>query len=201
MRAVGVTDYGGPDALELVHICFDLVGVGLSGQGVFLIVFALQQGQSASWAPWIWVLIIVGVGLMAVFVYWQSINATEPLLPLAIFRDRSFAISTLGMAVGSVASTASVVPVMFFAQEVCGLSPTRSALLTAPIAIVAALLAPVIGNNMDRIHPRWVIGLAFSLLAIALTWLSIEMTQLHRSGGWCRRSPRWASRWLACGPR
>ena len=33
---------------------FDLLGVVLSGVGMFLIVFALQEGQSHDWAPWIW---------------------------------------------------------------------------------------------------------------------------------------------------
>ena len=33
---------------------FDLIGVVLSGVGMFLIVFALQEGQSHDWAPWIW---------------------------------------------------------------------------------------------------------------------------------------------------
>lgn len=31
---------------------FDWFGVGLSGAGMFLIVFGLQQGQSANWQPW-----------------------------------------------------------------------------------------------------------------------------------------------------
>ncbi|MGH3969345.1 MAG: MFS transporter, partial [Mycobacterium sp.] len=37
---------------------FDVIGVALSGVGMFLIVFALQQGQSAGWAPWIWAVIV-----------------------------------------------------------------------------------------------------------------------------------------------
>src|SRR5271163_1968723 len=43
---------------------FDLVGVGLSGAAMFLIVFALQEGQSDGWAPWIWAVMVAGVGFM-----------------------------------------------------------------------------------------------------------------------------------------
>ena len=57
-----------------------------------------------------------------------------------------------------------------------GLSPTRSALLTAPMAIATGVLAPFVGKIVDRSHPRPVIGFGFSVLAIAMTWLSIEMT-------------------------
>ena len=65
---------------------------------------------------------------------------------------------------------------MFYAQAVCGLSPTRSALLTAPMAIATGVLAPFVGKIVDRSHPRPIVGFGFSMLAIALTWLSVEMT-------------------------
>lgn len=155
---------------------FDLVGVALSGVGMFLIVFALQEGQSAGWAPWIWAVLVAGIGFMVAFIYWQSINTREPLIPLDIFRDRDFSLSNLGVAVIGFATTAMILPLMFYAQAVCGLSPTRSALLTAPMAITSGLLAPIVGRIVDRTHPRPVVGFGFSVLAIALTWLSIEMT-------------------------
>jgi EmrB/QacA subfamily drug resistance transporter len=155
---------------------FDLIGVGLSGLGVFLVVFGLQEGESNGWAPWIWLLLVAGVGLLTVFVYWQKVNRDEPLIPLHIFGDRDFTLSNLGVAVIGFVATAMVLPVMFYAQAVCGLSPTRSAVLTAPMAVVAGLLAPVVGKVVDRAHPRPVIGFGFSVLAISLTWLSIEMT-------------------------
>jgi EmrB/QacA subfamily drug resistance transporter len=155
---------------------FDPVAVGLSGAAMFLIVFALQEGQSAGWAPWIWALLVAGVGLAAAFVYWQSINTREPLIPLEIFGDRDFTLSNLGVAVIGFSTTAMVLPLMFYAQAVCGLSPTRSALLMAPLAIVSGALAPVAGKIVDKYHPGPVIGFGFSMLAIALTWLSIEMT-------------------------
>ena len=44
---------------------FDMLGVLLSGVGMLLIVFALQEGQSHQWAPWIWGTIAGGLGFMA----------------------------------------------------------------------------------------------------------------------------------------
>jgi EmrB/QacA subfamily drug resistance transporter len=154
----------------------DLPGVVLSGVGMFMIVFALQEGQSHDWAPWVWGTIAGGIGFLAAFMIWQSINTGDPLIPLAIFRDRDFSLSNLGVATIGFVVTAMIVPVMFYAQAVCGLSPTRSALLTAPMAIATGVLAPLVGRIVDRSHPRPVIGFGFSVLAIALTWLSFEMT-------------------------
>jgi EmrB/QacA subfamily drug resistance transporter len=155
---------------------FDLLGVLLSGVGMFLIVFALQEGQSHDWAPWVWGTVAGGIAFMAAFIYWQSVNTNEPLIPLDVFRDRDFSLSSVGVATIGFVVTAMFLPLMFYAQAVCGLSPTRSALLTAPMAIATGVLAPFVGRIVDRSHPRPVIGFGFSVLAIALTWLSVEMT-------------------------
>lgn len=155
---------------------FDLLGVLLSGVGMFLIVFALQEGQSHEWAPGIWAMIAAGMAFMAGFVYWQSVNSGEPLIPLKIFRDNDFSLSNLGISVIAFSVTAMIVPVMFYAQVVCGLSPTQAALLTGPMAIASGVLAPVVGRLVDRVPPRPIVGFGFSALAIALTWLSFEMT-------------------------
>jgi EmrB/QacA subfamily drug resistance transporter len=155
---------------------FDLLGVLLSGIGMFLIVFALQEGQSHDWAPWIWGTLAGGIGFLAAFLYWQSVNRNEPLVPLVIFRDRDFSLSNLGVATIGFVVTAMLLPLMFYTQAVCGLSPTRSALLIAPMAIATGVLAPFVGKIVDRSHPRPVVGFGFSVLAIALTWLSVETT-------------------------
>jgi EmrB/QacA subfamily drug resistance transporter len=154
---------------------FDWVGVVLSGAGMFLIVFGLQQGQSAHWQPWIWAVIVAGVGFMSTFVYWQAVNTREPLIPLDIFRDRNFSLCNAGVAVTGFATTAMMLPLTFYAQTVCGLSPTRSALLIAPMAIAGGVLAPFVGMIVDRSHPLPVLGFGFSMLAIGMTWLSFEM--------------------------
>ena len=155
---------------------FDLIGVLLSGVGMFMVVFALQEGESHDWAPWIWGTLAGGVGFMAAFVFWQQANRDEPLVPLSMFRDRDFSLSALGVATIGFVVTGMILPVMFYAQAVCGLSPTRAAVLTAPMAVASGVLAPWVGRLVDRYHPRPIVGFGFSLLAIALTWLSVEMT-------------------------
>ncbi len=155
---------------------FDLAGVVLSGVGMFLIVFGLQQGQAAHWEPWIWAMMVAGIGFIAVFVFWQSMNTDEPLIPLVMFADRDFGLCNVGVAIISFAATAMMLPLTFYAQAVCGLSPTRSALLIAPMAIANGVFAPFVGRIVDKYHPRPVLGFGFSVLAIALTWLTFEMS-------------------------
>jgi EmrB/QacA subfamily drug resistance transporter len=154
---------------------FDLIGAGLSGVGIFLIVFGLQEGQAAHWQPWIWALIVAGIGCMSAFVSWQSVTTGEPLIPLEIFKDRDFSLSSIGVGIIAFASTGMLLPLTFLMQAVSGLSPTRSALVLIPMAVPSVVLAPRIGRIVDRHHPRPVLGFGFSMLAIGLTWLSFEM--------------------------
>src|SRR3954468_17286835 len=155
---------------------FDLIGVVLSGVGMFMVVFALQEGQSHDWAPWVWGTLAGGIGVMAAFVFWQQANRNETLVPLGIFGDRDFSLSSLGVATIGFVVTAMILPGMFYAQAVCGLAPTRAAVLVAPMAIASGVLAPWVGKLVDRYHPRPIVGFGFSMLAISLTWLSVEMT-------------------------
>ena len=152
-----------------------MIGVALSGVGLFLIVFGLQEGQTHHWTSWIWATIAGGLVFMAVFVYWQAVNRQEPLIPLEIFGDRDFSLATIGIAVIGFSSTAMILPLMFYAQSVCGLTPTRAALLTAPMAVASGVLAPFVGRLVDRAHPRPIIGFGFATLSIALLWLSFDM--------------------------
>lgn len=155
---------------------FDLLGVALSGVGLFCIVFGLQEGEPHGWAWWIWTLIGLGLVIMAVFVRWQAVNPREPLIPLGIFADRNFGLANLAIAAISFATTAMFLPLMFYAQSAAGLSPSRAALLTAPMAIASGGLAPLAGWIVDRAPPRPVIGFGFAVLAGSLLWLAAEMT-------------------------
>ncbi len=97
-------------------------------------------------------MIATGAALLVAFVYWQSINPHEPLILLKIFRDRNFTLSALGGAVIGFVVTAMILPVMFYAPVVAGLSYTRSALLTAPDGD-RVRCAGAVGGPDRRPHP------------------------------------------------
>ncbi|EHK87024.1 drug resistance efflux protein, partial [Rhodococcus pyridinivorans AK37] len=69
---------------------FDVLGMLLSGAGLFCLVFGIQEGNSFEWTARVWVLIGLGIVLLVVFVVQQSRNRGEPLVPLSLFRDRNF---------------------------------------------------------------------------------------------------------------
>ncbi len=159
---------------------FDLLGVVLSAVGMFLLVFGIQEGQAYDWGTIVgpvsvWSLIVAGIVVLAAFLFWQARNRAEPLLHLGLFRDRNFSLAVVAITTIGFAVTAMIFPLIFYAQGVLGLSPTGSALLLAPLAVVSGVLAPYVGRLTDRAHPRWVAGIGMVAFPAALVWLAAVM--------------------------
>jgi EmrB/QacA subfamily drug resistance transporter len=156
---------------------FDLVGVALSSIGLFFLVFGIQEGQKYDWGTIkgpisVWSLIIAGLVVLAVFVVWQSRNRGEPLLPLGLFKDRNFSLANTAISSVGFAITAMTFPLMLYAQTVRELSPTRSALLLVPMAVITGVLSPFSGRLTDRANPRYLAGFGLACCSVALFWLS-----------------------------
>jgi EmrB/QacA subfamily drug resistance transporter len=156
---------------------FDIPGVILSSVGLFCLVFGIQEGQKYNWGTIkgpisVWSLIITGLVVLAIFVLWQSRNRGEPLLPLGLFKDRNFSLANTAITTVGFAITAMTFPLMLYAQAVRGLSPTKSALLLVPMAVITGALSPFVGKLTDRAHPRYLAGFGLACCSVALFWLS-----------------------------
>jgi EmrB/QacA subfamily drug resistance transporter len=165
-----------PDLPTHVHR-FDVPGVLLSAAGMFLLVFGIQEGQTFDWGTIagpisVWSLIVAGLVVLAGFVFWQARNRREPLLSLALFRDRNFSLANVAITTVGFAITSMTFPLMLYAQGVRGLTPTQAALLMAPMAVISAALAPLVGRLTDRHHPRYVAGLGLGCFPVSLVWLA-----------------------------
>ena len=160
---------------------FDVLGVVLSAVGMFLLVFGIQEGQKYDWGTIagpisVWSLIISGIVVLAIFVWWQAHNRGEPLMSLALFKDRNFSLANVAIASMGFTITGMAIPLMLFAQKSMGLSPMRSALLLIPLAITAGALAAPVGRLTDKVHPRYLAGPGFAATSVALFWLGAVAT-------------------------
>lgn len=162
-------------SLETHEHRFDIPGVILSATGMFFLVFGLQEGNTYDWSALVWVSIIGGLILLAVFIWYQSWNKNEPLLPLGLFKERNFSLANIAITSMGFSITAMVLPLMFYTQAVRGLTPTRSALLLVPMAVFTGILAPNVGKLVDRVHPRYIAAPGFLMLSISLGWLALIM--------------------------
>ena len=160
---------------------FDWPGVALSGVGMFLLVFGIQEGHQYDWGSIagpvsVPALIVAGLAVLALFVGWQARNRREPLVPLHLFHDRNFSLANVAITSMGFAITAMAFPIMLYAQLVRGLSPTQSALLLVPMAVMSITLAPFVGRLTDRVHPRSITVVGFTAIVVSLLWLSRVMT-------------------------
>jgi EmrB/QacA subfamily drug resistance transporter len=159
---------------------FDWLGVALSAIGMFLLVFGVQEGETYNWGTIsgiISVPLLIGAGIvvLGLFVWWQARNTREPLLPLNLFHDRNFTLANVAITTIGFAITAMAFPFMLYAQAVRGMSPTHSALLLAPMAVISGGLAPVAGKMADRVHPRGITAVGIGLTSLSLFWLAMVM--------------------------
>ncbi|MFC0626930.1 DHA2 family efflux MFS transporter permease subunit [Kribbella deserti] len=164
---------------------FDWLGVALITIGLFCLVFGIQEGQQYDWGRItgpisVWSLIIAGLIVIGLFLFWQYRNPREPLLPLSLFRDRNFSLANIAITTIGFSITAMTFPLMLYAQSVRGLSPTRAALLLVPMAVISGALAPFVGGLTDKVHPRYLAGLGLLCFPVSLVWLAQVMTpQAH----------------------
>ena len=149
--------------------------MALSAAGMFAFVFALQEGESFHWAPGVWAMMAAGLAVLGVFVWWQSVNRGEPLIPLRLFTDRNFSLAGVGIASMGFCVISTGLPMMFYTQLALGFSPTKAALTQAPTAIVSGILAPVTGWLVDRVRPSILIGGGVTLMMASTLWWTALM--------------------------
>lgn len=156
---------------------FDIPGVILSAVGLTALVFGLQEGNNHDWAGWIWALIGGGIVVLIVFLVYQSRNKNEPLLPLGLFADRNFSLANVAIAAMGAAISAMMVPGFFYLQAVREFSPTKSALVFAPMAVVTFFLAPIVGKALvDKLHPAILPTIGFTVMVTGVIWFCLIMT-------------------------
>ncbi|MCC6500496.1 MAG: MFS transporter [Anaerolineales bacterium] len=108
----------------------DYVGAALLSGGVVLLLLGLMElGATLSWA-----LIAAAVMVLLVLV-WVERRAADPILPVALFRDRLFAAATShGLFTGwAVFGTISFIPL--FVQSALGATPTQAGITITPMLL------------------------------------------------------------------
>jgi EmrB/QacA subfamily drug resistance transporter len=124
----------------------DYRGALLLVTAVTAILLGLVNGQGDGWtSPEIIGLMFAGVALSGSFIWWE-LRAQEPILPLRLFRNRIFSVSSaIGFAIGF-AMFGAIVFLPVYLQIVRGVSPTQSGLELLPL-MVGLLLASVISGR------------------------------------------------------
>lgn len=156
---------------------FDTVGVVLSGVGLLLLVFGIQEGNTYNWGTirgpiTVWSLIVVGTAFLVAFVLWEARQGDNALMPLRLFRNRSFALANTAITTIGFAITIFALPIILWAQVVQGFTTIQSALLLLPMAIVTVALSPVFGQKLGQWSPPLVASFGVLCFIGGLTWMA-----------------------------
>src|SRR5450759_1402445 len=131
----------------------------------------MVNGRDAGWtSPEITGLLGAGIVLSATFVWWES-RADEPILPLRLFRNRIFSVSSaIGFSIGF-AMFGAIVFLPLYLQIVRGVSPTQSGLELLPL-MAGLFMASVISGRRITTTGRYkrfpIAGTAITAVGLAL---------------------------------
>jgi len=154
----------------------DIVGVLLAGLGVLGIVFGIVRGNPAGWdSAEVLGSLIAGAVLLAIFFSWE-LRHDAPLLPLRLFRDRSFSVANVVGFGFSFGMFGAVFILIQFLQIVQGHSPLEAAVLTTPWTLAPMFVAPLAGIFAGRIGTRRLIVAGLLFQSAGLFWLALNMS-------------------------
>ena len=149
---------------------FDPIGAATFSLGLTAILLALTLGIQFSWtsAP---IMLLFGafVVFLLVFFWWER-RAPNPVLDLALFKNRVYNFSVLAAMMAALALFAVNFLVVFYLQAVRGYDPLRAAVLLIPLPIFTAIASPVGGWIADRIGARVPATLGLLIQGGALLW-------------------------------
>jgi EmrB/QacA subfamily drug resistance transporter len=155
----------------------DLIGLVLAGLGVLGVVYGIVRGNDAGWSSFeVLGALIGGAVLLGLFLVRES-TTKAPLLPLRLFRSRSFSAANLVGMIFSFGIFGAVFILIQYLQVVQGRSPLMAGVLTMPWTLAPLVVAPLTGFVIvPRFGTRLPIAVGLALSAIGITWIGWTMT-------------------------
>lgn len=132
----------------------DWSSVALSVIGFGSMLFGFSMVGSYNWSdPIVYVSLIVGLIVIGLFI-WRSLTIKNPLLKLNVFKNPTFTLSAVLVAVSFMSMNGFTLVLPLYLQTVGGESPLASGLTLFPGAIVIGAMNPLTGRIFDRLGAR-----------------------------------------------
>jgi EmrB/QacA subfamily drug resistance transporter len=143
----------------------------LTGSLTSIVLFTSLGGNTYAWdSGQIVALIVLGVVLLVAFVLVER-RASEPIMPLELFRNRVFSVtSAVGFIVG-LALFGAITYLPLYLQLVKGHTPTTSGLLITPLMaglLITSIVSGQLISKFGRYRPFPIVGTALITVAFVL---------------------------------
>lgn len=133
-----------------------LLTIGIVG----VVLLAALTSDDVTWSPAAWAALVAATaGALAGFAAWER-RAREPVVPVGLLRDRVVRVAAGANLTSGALFASGIYFIPVFAQEVAGVSATRSGLLLVPFMFTTAACTLVAGRAVERTgtYRRWPIA-------------------------------------------
>lgn len=138
-------------ALAKREVKIDYAGAGLIAVAVaLLLLWVTFAGDQFEWMSWQTAAMVGGALLALVVVGFVEKNAAEPIIPLHLFKNRTFVLAVVASASVGVAMFGTAVFLSQYFQLARGKTPTESGLLTIPMVVGTMLAGIVLGRIISN---------------------------------------------------
>jgi len=135
-----------PDAAPTQPARFDVMGTALLASATFSLLFASNRGPVWGWRDPVVIMLFIAVPVLCLLFVLQERKAPTPLIPLAYFRERNFALPMIIQFFTNVAYMGSgFVLAPLFLITVLGYGPTKAAYLITARPLFFGLAGPIVG--------------------------------------------------------
>jgi len=143
----------------------DPLGVVLSIAGMGSLVWTIINGPVHGWtANGVPVAAVLAVAALVAFVVWER-RVPHPMLPLGLFRERSFRGACLSIVLLSFGAGALLLALTQYLQFVLGYDPLAAGLALLPYAVAAAVSNGIGAGLGRRVSNRTLIVLGLAIVA------------------------------------
>lgn len=128
-------------------VSIDYAGASLISVGIALLLLWITfAGHSFEWASWQTAAMVGGSVVLLALAVWVESRATEPILPLHLFRNRTLVLAVVGSVAVGIAMFGTSVFISQYMQLARGKTPTESGLLTIPMILGVMVSSTVVGR-------------------------------------------------------
>jgi EmrB/QacA subfamily drug resistance transporter len=150
----------------------DWVGTVTFSGALLCLVLALLRGNDEGWDSTIILLLFAGAAVLMLAFFIAQARVREPMLPLSLFRIPSFTGVQLGAFAIAGSQFALFLYLTLYLQNILGYSPLEAGVRYLPLTVVSFFVAPLSGQVMHRIQPRFLIGGGLLLAGVGLILMS-----------------------------
>ena len=159
------------------HVRIDYLGIVLLATSVsLLLIWVTNAGKDYDWWSLTTLWMVGGAVIGAIAFVITELRTAEPLIPLGLFRNRTFTLSVLASIATGIAMFGSSVFLSQYMQLARGATPTQAGLMTIPMIAGMLVTSVVVGGIISRtgVWKPYLIGGAVLLIAGALTLSTIK---------------------------